>query len=256
MKTYKSQLFSIVIFLILLLNANRTQAQELEGTVRYLCTSNWSKMMMHVDYISKLQRERNMYMWGSRSEWKTYKVLHFTNTSSKYENSEEEAEPNADTWSGRKEVFFMKRDFANNTIFDGITLMGKTYLIHDTLKSPSWKILNDMKEVAGHICMNAKLTDTIRMQTTEAWFALDMPISAGPDRFFGLPGMVLEVNINDGALVLTADKIDLKKLSTEMDVPHKLKGKKINQTDYIKLFSKQVQERKAEEQPWFWGLPY
>lgn len=252
----KRHKIGIAITAILLLSSITTKAQNIEGTVRYLCTSNWSKMMMHVDYISKIQRERNMYMWGSRSEWKSYTVLHFNSSTTKYENSEEAAEPEAESWSGRKQVFFMKRDFANNTLFDGVTILGKTYLIHDTINPPVWKILNDMKEVAGHICMNAKLTDTMRMQTTEVWFALDIPISAGPDRFYGLPGMILEVNINDGALIMTADKIDLKKLTTELDVPHKLKGKKINMTDYNTIFNKQVQERKAEEQPWFWGLPY
>lgn len=256
MQKQKIILLNIVLFTTILLSAYNVKAQSNEGTIRYLCTSNWSKMMMHVDYISKIQRDRNMYMWGSRSEWKYYTILHFNATTTKYEASEEEAEPGSEGWSNRKEVFFMKRDFTTNTLYDGMTLLGKTYLIHDTIQPPAWKILNDMKEVAGHICMNASITDTIRMQTTEVWFALDMPISSGPDRFIGLPGMILEVNINDGALVMTADKIDLKKLTNELDVPQKLKGKKINMQEYNTLFYNQVKERKANEEPWFWGLKY
>ncbi|MFA5974522.1 MAG: GLPGLI family protein [Lentimicrobiaceae bacterium] len=247
-----------IIALIVFLSFQTTElkAQKPEGTIRYLRTQNWAKMMASVDYISKQQRERSMYMWGTRSEWKTYTHLHLNASESKYENSEEEAEPGSEGWSNRKETFFMKRNFKDNTLYDGVTLLGKTYLIHDTIVPPKWKIMNDMKEVAGHICMNASLNDTLRKQNTIAWFALDMPVSAGPDRFFGLPGVILEVDVNNGALIMTADKIDLAPLTTELDVPAKIKGRKINMTEYIKLIEKQIKERKAAEEPWFWGISY
>lgn len=248
--------YIIVSLFFLIFQTNGLKAQKLEGTIRYLRTQNWAKMMASVDYISKIQRDRMMYMWGTRSEWKTYTHLHFNSTESKYENSEEEAEPGGEGWSNRKETFFMKRNFRDNTLYDGITLMSKTYLIHDSIVPPAWKIMNDMKEVAGHICMNASLNDTVRKQNTIVWFALDMPLSSGPDRFIGLPGMILEVDINNGALILTADKIDLVPLTTELDAPAKIKGKKINMSEYNVLIEKQIAERKAAEEPWFWGISY
>ena len=246
----------VALLLFLSFQTTTLKAQKLEGTIRYLRTQNWAKMMASVDYLSKNQRDRMMYMWGTRSEWKTYTHLHFNATESKYENSEEEAEPGSEGWSNRKETFFMKRNYIDNTLYDGVTLLGKTYLIHDTISPLPWKIMNDMKEVAGHICMNASLNDNLRKQNTIVWFALDMPISAGPDRFIGLPGIILEVDINNGALVMTADKIDLAPLTTELDAPAKIKGKKINMDEYNKLIEKQIKERKAAEEPWFWGISY
>jgi GLPGLI family protein len=248
--------YLLLVLSILSIRPVGLRAQTAEGTIRYLRTQNWAKMMLSVDYISKNQRDRMMYMWGTRSEWKTYTLLYFTPTESKYEDSEEEAEPGSEGWSNRKEVFFMKRNFKDNTLCDGITLLGKTYIIHDTITPPAWKILNDMKEVAGHICMNASLTDTLRKQNTIVWFALDMPNSAGPERFFGLPGMILEVDINNGALTMTADKIDLKPLTTELEVPQKIKGKKIDEAAFNKLVEKEIHDRKAAEEPWFWGIRY
>ena len=248
--------FAIVLFVFISLKTNTVQAQTLEGTIRYLRTHNWAKMMAGVDYISKNQRDRMMYMWGNRSEWKTYTLLHFNATESKYENSEEQAEAGNEGWSDRKETFFMKRNFKDNTLYDGITFLGKTYLIHDSIVPPKWKILNDMKEVAGHICMNASWTDTLRKQNVFVWFALDMPVSTGPDRFIGLPGIILEIDINDGALIMTADKMDLKPLTTELDVPQKIKGKKIDMAEYTRLIEQQMKERRAAEEPWFWGISY
>jgi GLPGLI family protein len=251
-----AQIFLITMIGCLILGANQISAQTTEGTIRYLRTQNWAKMMSGLDYISKNQRDRMMYMWGNRSEWKTYTLLHFNETESKYEDSEEEAEPGNEGWSNRKELFFMKRDFKENTLYDGIYLLGKNYLIHDSIVPPVWKILNDMKEVAGHICMNASSVDTLRKQNIMVWFALDMPIPSGPDRFIGLPGMVLEVDINNGAAIMTADKIDLKPLTSELKVPEKIKGKKINTADYIQIVEKQMKERKTAEEPWFWGMRY
>jgi GLPGLI family protein len=250
------QLLIIFVTAIILMQTSNLYAQQHEGTIRYLRTQNWAKMMASVDYISKNQRDKMMYMWGNRSEWKTYALLHFNKDESKYEDSEEEAEQGMEGWSNRKETFFMKRNFKDNTLFDGITLLGKTYLIHDTIVNPKWRIMNDLKEVAGHICMNASLDDTIRNQHIIVWFALDMPNSAGPERFFGLPGIILEVDINNGALVMTADKIDLKPLTTELNVPEKIKGKKINTADYQELIDEQIKLRKAAEEPWFWGIRY
>jgi len=254
----KKHIFNLAIALIFLIGLlpKIAFAQTLEGTIRYLCTQNWSKMMANVDYISKTQRDRETYMWGTRSEWKTFTLLHFNREVSKYEDSEEQAEPGNEGWSNRKETFFLRNDFNTNTLYYGISMLGKTYLVHDSIVAPAWKILNDMKEVAGHICMDASMTDTLRKQTAIAWFALDMPIKTGPDRFVGLPGVILEVNVNNGALVLTADKIDLKPLKTELDVPQKIKGRKVNHLEYLKVIEKHIKERKAAEEPWFWGLRY
>lgn len=246
-----------ILFLILLFCPALVFSQPMEGRIRYLVTRHWTKMMSHLDYMSKQSRERASYMWGNRSEWKTYSNLFFNETQTKYESSEEKAEPEEEGgYAWRKEMFFLKRDFEKNTQFDGRTIMSKGYLIEDTLLTPKWRILNDLKEVAGHVCMKATLTDTMRKQTIVAWFAQDMPHKGGPESFFGLPGMILEIDVNDGAMILTADLIEMKKLSNELDPPAKLKGKKIKQADYEKLVKEQMKMRIAEEQPWYWNLPY
>jgi hypothetical protein len=36
--------------------------------------------------------------------------------------------------------------------------------------------------------------------------------------------MILEVDVNDGAMVITADKIELRPLTNEMDLPEKSRG--------------------------------
>ena len=104
--------------------------------------------------------------------------------------------------------------------------------------------------------MKAFAQDTLRKQKIVAWFAQDITHSGGPAGFYGLPGMILEIDVNEGALVLTADLIEMKKLTTELDTPAKLKGKKVKQADYDKLIKAHIKEKTEAEEPWFWGIRY
>ncbi|MFM8485776.1 MAG: GLPGLI family protein [Bacteroidota bacterium] len=228
-----------------------------EGKIRYLIAHNWSKKMAALDYISQQRKERDAYMWGgSQSEWKEYGELFITPETSFYRNSEETAEGDESSYAWRRSAYAIRRNFGAASMLDQIEQLGTVYVIEDSLHCQV-KILNDLKEVAGHLCMNASWTDTIKDQHIIAWFALDLPISSGPERFCGLPGLILEVEINDGALVITADKMDMRALTTEeASVPKKIKGKRIKETDYTDIVRKYVQEKKKEETPWFWGLRY
>ncbi len=247
-----------IFFLCCYLIATIASAQTVnEGMVQYLVTHNWTKKMASLTYITPQQKARQAYMWGNRSEWKSYMNLYFTPTATKYEDSEEKAEREDEGgYEGRKETFFIKRNFAQNTLQEAYELLGKIYLVEDTLLAPDWKIQNDLKEIAGHVCMKAFLEDTLRKQQIVAWFAQDIPSSAGPEYFHSLPGMILEIDINDGALLITANKIVAQKLTTELDIPKKLKAKKIKKADYDAIIKKHIVEKTKEEQPWFWGIRY
>lgn len=247
----------LILALILPLSAfAQDQQPPLEGYVRYLVVHDWAKKMAAVDYLSKQRKERIAYMWGNRSEWKMYANFYFTPTETRYEDSEESAEADDEGYSWRKDVYQIKRNFDNSTTYDVIEMLGKKYIIEDTLRPQDWKIHNDLKEVAGHICMKAFWEDTVKQQKVVAWFAQDIPHSGGPERFCGLPGMILEVDINNGAMVITADKIEMKKLSNELDLPKKVKGKKIAEAEYQGILKKHIEEKRKAEEPYFWGIRY
>ncbi|NVO19455.1 MAG: GLPGLI family protein [Bacteroidetes bacterium] len=254
-----SQLFRSIIVLFILVGPFfiwKANGQATEGKIRYLMTHNWTKQMAAVEYLSKEQRDRVTYMWGNRAEWKEYSEMFFTPVRTRYQDSEERAEPDDNGYSWRMDVYDINRDFEKQTIYDRIQLLGKMYIIEDTLRPQQWKILNDIKEVAGHICMDAFWNDTLKQQKVTAWFAMDIPVSGGPERFCGLPGMILEVEINDGALLITADKIEMKTLTTEMVLPKKIKGKHIHEQDYFQVLKRHMDDRKKDEQPPFWGIRY
>ena len=71
-------------------------------------------------------------------------------------------------------------------------LLGQYYLYEDAINSQEWNIESDsMKKVLGYECQKA--TCNFRGRKWTAWFALDVPISDGPWKFCGLPGLIMEV---------------------------------------------------------------
>ena len=241
---------------LLTLFSTMSYAQKIEGSVRYLMTENYVKQYAAIDYLSKQVIDRIAYLSGNRPEYLSYSQLYLNASQTKYEDSEESPNKDASTWSYRKDEYTITRDFEKNTLRDIIDLQGKTYLIEDSLNAPKWKILNEMKEIAGHVCMNASMTDTVIKQKVIGWFALDIKNNGGPERFYGLPGLILEVNINNGGMIITANKIDEKKLTTELDLPKKIKGKKIKEKDYTNLIKKLYEEKRKMEIPLFYYMRY
>ncbi len=242
--------------LIFLLSAFPTIAQKLEGVVTYERTQDFAKILARLPFLSLDQKERMKASYKNFSESKHKLVLYFNEDQSLYTNEDEYWRSEDGRYSSRNSDYIIRRDFKQETKSDVIEMLGKTYLVEDSLKTPQWKILNQLKDIAGHICMKAETEDPIRGQKIVAWFAQDIPVSAGPEQYSGLPGLILELDINDGDAVVTATKIDLRDVSKELTASKKIKGKKIKTADYDKIIKDHIQSSiKAQENP-YWGIRY
>jgi GLPGLI family protein len=117
--------------------------------------------------------------------------------------------------------------------------------------------MNKIKEIKGYLCMMAVSKDTIKNQTITAWFSNDIAVQAGPEKYFGLPGLILELDINDGDVVITAEKVELKPVNSEqLALPKKMKGKKVNQGQYdLILADLMTTSIKGRRNP-FWSIRY
>ncbi|QMU64957.1 MAG: GLPGLI family protein [Flavobacteriaceae bacterium] len=151
----------------------------------------------------------------------------------------------------------------DNTYKNQVDLYGKLFLIQDSLKAIDWKITDDVKTIGKHTCFKAtailknrglptnfrpgeqrtndskeerKIEDEMIIVT--AWFTLDIPVSQGPAMYYGLPGLILEVNA--GNTTILCSKIELNKEEETINPPKK--GKKITQEKYDALAKKKAQE--------------
>ena len=86
------------------------------------------------------------------------------------------------------------------TVTDGLREDQVTY--RDTLNAQQWTIVDSTREVLGYTCQQA--TADFRGRHWTAWFATDIPVSDGPWKLGGLPGLILEAYDEGQQHVFTA----------------------------------------------------
>ena len=107
-----------------------------------------------------------------------------------------------------------------------------------------WKMGAASKEILGYTCMQAE-TD-LDGKKILAWFTPDIPISAGPERYYGLPGLILEVNINQGQVVWLANLIDTTTPQEDLLADSK-DGKKVKPVQYKKIQEDKIAEWERQQ---------
>jgi GLPGLI family protein len=94
-----------------------------------------------------------------------------------------------------------ERTMACRITCDGMYKKEKYCLVSDTLEDIVWRIEPDFKRFSTYNCQKAM--GEFRGRTYEAWFAPDIPISSGPFKLGGLPGLILEATSTDGKVKFT-----------------------------------------------------
>jgi len=241
---------------LLLSLAATAQDAKTEGVVTYVRKERWLKITNRLTFLSQEQKDRMAQTWKNWAENdKGIKMkMSFSPTESLYTYNSDEPEEGGYSW--RKSDLFLYRNFAKERKIDVIEMLGKTYIVDDSLHVPVWKIGNQIKEVAGYICMNAETQDTIRNYKVTAWFAQDIPVPAGPERLNGLPGLILELDINDGDVLIEAVSVQFRPLTpADLKMP-KQKGKKIDDAAYNKLIRDYIAEQMTAHQNPYWEIRY
>jgi GLPGLI family protein len=142
-------------------------------------------------------------------------------------------------------------------------IMGKKYLVADSIKMSPWKFGTETKEILGYTCKQAYFIRTEEQQTMRmtgsgpptpekvmitqeitAWYTDQIRPSLGPDRFNTLPGTVLAVDINNGERVLVARNVEMRELKKgELKVPDS--GTKMTQAEFRKTMDEQMEKMRA-----------
>ncbi len=168
----------------------------------------------------------------------------------------------------KENVFLQEQEF-----------FGKEFLISDTLPKLEWKLVNESKQIGQYVAFKAtaikKLGDTdwqsmrrrnrdgddekkegeTEKDSTEinlmdeveipkeieivAWYTPQIPVSQGPGEFYGLPGLILEVQA-DRTSILCSKIVLNPKEAKEIERP--TKGQKVSQEEYQKIVKEKVEE--------------
>ncbi|MCU0447389.1 MAG: GLPGLI family protein [Microscillaceae bacterium] len=213
-------------------------AQTKEGVITYEV-----KMNLHRRIPKEQQEMKNMIPEFRISQTQ----LFFNQTTSLYKNLEEpEEDEESDNGGGvtmrftrpQNEFYF---DFGQKRKVEMRDFMSKKFLIEDSIKNIPWKLVDETQTIQGYTCKKATYYNEERKQNLMAWYAEKIPLMSGPEAINTLPGMILALDINEGEIVITAKKVEVRPLQkNELKVPNE--GKKITAAEFKKLVDEQMKQ--------------
>lgn len=150
-------------------------------------------------------------------------------------------------------------------------IFGKEFLIVDALVKPDWKLVDETKKIGDYTCYKAEIIipvtekqksdfkDFLKKQENKislfpmqepkdkvvtAWYTPEIPFSLGPRNYWGLPGLILEVN--EGNLIMLCSKVTLSnKEVTKIKIPNT--GKKVTQAKFDALEKEKIDSMKDKD---------
>ncbi len=139
-----------------------------------------------------------------------------------------------------KNMIFQFKDFKNKQI---VSTQNASLVLKDSLNIIKWKIEKRTKKIGNLICKMA--TGKIYGRNYEVWYCPDIPISSGPWKFYGLPGLILEASELNGEhkFQFTSLKLNVESSSKiELPVIDK-KVKIVNKKEFLKIVGIQIKNQ-------------
>ena len=120
------------------------------------------------------------------------------------------------------------------TITDRISSQGYRYV--DSLHAQTWTMGDSTRQVLGYTCQQA--TADFRGRRWTAWFAMDIPVSDGPWKLGGLPGLILEAYDEGQQHIFTA--VGLERVKDEPIIfnqkdGHNRRFEPTNRLDFLRM---------------------
>jgi GLPGLI family protein len=244
-------LFAFTFFLLGIIAP--ASAQGLSGRVNYKTSASIKVSMdsttMDPEIIAELQKQLKKQM---EREY----TLSFTQAESNWKQIESLGSGPATASAGGAQIMIQSgngdrllyKNIGDQSYTEEEDLMGKPFLVQDSLRVYDWELTGNTKKIGEYEVQEAKYSRIVdsksfstgmeEMESTKdtinvrAWFAPQIPVSHGPADFWGLPGLILELQ-NEG-MTYIADRIVLNPSEpVVIEVPKK--GQKITSKMYRAL---------------------
>jgi GLPGLI family protein len=151
------------------------------------------------------------------------------------------------------------KDLLSQEMIKQTEFYGKMFLIVDSLKKYEWKLGKETKMIGSYTCYKATTTQEVimrkfgpprgdndrRIDTIQAeivaWYSPQIPLSFGPSDYWGLPGLIMEVNTPNLKFLCT--RIELKP-NEDKAIEQPKKGEMVSQEEYNDIVQKKMEEMK------------
>ncbi|MGX7667432.1 GLPGLI family protein [Flavobacterium pedocola] len=275
---------TVVTFIALIASSLVSYAQDFQGMAVYESKTSTNDFKARMEGNKDITPEmRKMIEERMKKMFEKTFILNFDKTSSIYKEEEKLDAPGQGGGGFRMMGSMMggggtyyknvkERNFTVDKEF-----MGKEFLVVDSLPKLNWKLEGETKKIGDYNCFKAtavKPVDASDMRnyrekkkkegeekkqstnfmddyempkeiTITAWYTPEVPINQGPEGYWGLPGLILEVN--DGKTIVMCSKLVMNtKDKVEIKAPKN--GKVVKQKEYNEIVTKKMEEMREQFQ--------
>lgn len=217
------------------------------GTISYIHTQQINftpRPGMPQEVLDRIPKER-----------KVNKVLVFNQSESLYKNSENQIveEELGDERAQRMRRRMMRgrdngesyKNLTSGQMIDKRDIFGKEFLVKDAIIDYQWKITGNKKQLLDYMVMEAQtiIEDSILIS---AWFTPQIPIQNGPSRYGGLPGLILEIDIDNGYNTIVATSVDLDDADSSLTITEPKKGKTVTREEFNAIRKEKREEMRQQ----------
>jgi GLPGLI family protein len=202
-------------------------------------------------------------------------ILSFDKTSSLYK---EDAKLESPTAGGGSRFMGMMggssikyKNTKDLVALEAVEFFGKKFLVSDKMETPKWELGSETKQIGNYTCFKATLMqdldptdwrnmmrgnnndkkdtanvdkgseETKKPEQIEvvAWYTPQIPVSNGPAEYWGLPGLILEINQGRTTVLCTEIVMNPSEKET-IEAPSK--GKEITREKYVETVKIKMEE--------------
>ncbi len=254
-----------VLILILIGAVSSINAQDFQGVATYKTHRDFD-IKMDSTKMNDAMQKKMMEMMKKQFQ-KTY-LLTFDRSSSVYKQEVELDKPQIgggfqmSLGNSGSDVFY--KNIKDQSYIDQKETMGKKFLIKDSIAPIEWQLQSNTKHIGEYMCFKATYTKQVpkvnlnfnskpdiadeneeekepemEERIITAWYTPQIPVSNGPAKYQGLPGLILE--IHDGKLTVICSKIVINP-QEKVEIEEPTKGKEVSQKEYDDIMEKKTKE--------------
>ena len=266
---------SLLTFVLALATLTTFAQKDFQGKATYM--SKTTMDMSRFEGRSEMEKKRIMARFKNLLE-KTY-TLSFTRTESAFKENAKLDAPGSSSRSrfgasnGQGSIY---KNLQDHEMIEDIEMFSKRFLITEPMDQPKWQLGTETKKIGQYTCYKATLVkvDTkvdwgsmfgrrgrnntkkdstktedkkpeIKTLNVTAWYSPQIPVSSGPESYWGLPGLILELNAGRTTMLCTEIVLNP---SEPIEIIKPKKGKEVNREEYNKIIKVKTDELKERFQ--------
>lgn len=262
----------LATLILLAVTTNFFAQKKFEGKAIYMSKTTMD-MSRFGDRFTEQQKKQMKARMKNFLE-KTYTLTFNRSESSFKENVSLEAPGGTSgrSWGRSNGQGSIYKNVQDRKMIEDVEQFSKRFLITEEMEQPKWELGTETKKIGQYTCYKATMTkedtsidwgsmfgrgrnNTAKKDSTKtdakesapkkrilsitAWYTPQVPVSAGPDTYWGLPGLILELSAGRTTMLCTEITINP---DDAIAIKTPTKGKKVNREEYNKIVKEKTEE--------------